>query len=76
MECRFDLKPLHCAQCGAYIGELGTCEDEAVCGHCDSRGLEPWQDEDMVIGVDTVYQPNEGGKTPRLRVNLKQPEFL
>ena len=70
MECKFDLKPLHCAKCGAYIGELGTCDDVAYCGHCDGAGLKPWVEDGTIMGVDTVYQPDEEGETPRRRINL------
>ena len=71
-ECRFDLKPLHCAKCGAFIGQLGTCDDVAYCGKCDSAGLKPSQDDDTIIGVDTVYQPepDQEAKHPMQRVNL------
>lgn len=71
-ECRFDLKPLRCTKCGAYMGELGTCDDVAYCGKCDGGGLEPWRHDDMTIGVDVVHQRDEGGKTRRLRIHLHQ----
>lgn len=63
-ECKFDLQPLYCDYCGAYIGVLGTCEDYALCDTCQSRDLKHW-DEGARRGYDLVYSPREEkGKAP------------
>lgn len=56
-ECQFDLQPLNCAQCGAYIGTFGTCEDFAVCGNCSTKHLERYVKE-RHTRADLVYSPD------------------
>jgi hypothetical protein len=65
-ECRFDLKPLECANCGAYIGELGTCEDSAVCDNCLS-GYKTGKAEDLIISPK--YQETKSGEIERAVTN-------
>lgn len=40
IDCKFELSPLNCSQCGSYIGELGTCEDFAICSACNTKVLK------------------------------------
>ena len=56
-ECRFELKPLHCSRCGAFLNEEGTCEDEqgAFCGPCS---VEYFGLENIKTDKDIVWQPN------------------
>lgn len=63
-ECKFELKPLYCDQCGAFVGVLGTCEDFAVCDTCQSRDLTDYENGAR-RGHDLVYSPQfERGKPP------------
>lgn len=63
-ECKFELQPLNCGQCGAFVGVLGTCEDYAFCDNCQSRDLRHYEDGDR-RGHDLVYSPQfENGKPP------------
>lgn len=50
-ECRFELVPLYCIDCGAAIGELGTCDDRAWCRVCSSRHAG------YIDTEDSIYQP-------------------
>jgi hypothetical protein len=63
-ECRFELQPLYCGSCGAFIGSLGTCEDYAVCDRCQSQDLKDYENGAR-HGYDLVYSPQfEKGKPP------------
>ena len=63
-ECKFELHPLNCAQCGAFIGVLGTCEDYAVCDRCQSQDLRDYANGAR-RGHDLIYSPQfEKGKPP------------
>ena len=68
-ECQFDLKPLHCSNCGAFIGDLGTCEDQALCGPCAKemfgnnipvKGDQIWQ-RDFSDEDGLTYMPTHAG---------------
>lgn len=61
-ECKFELKPLNCASCGAYIGDLGTCEDFAICSACNSKVLSARFGDNVTTDVDEIYSPAEEGK--------------
>lgn len=63
-ECQFELQPLYCGQCGAYVGVLGTCEDFAVCDTCQSKDLRDYE-QGARRGHDLIYSPQqEKGKPP------------
>jgi len=63
-ECKFDLVPLNCDECGAFVGVLGTCEDHAWCDACHSKSLQNYDAGDR-RGYDLVYSPQyEKGKPP------------
>lgn len=63
-ECKFDLQPLYCGECGAYIGTLGTCDDFAWCERCNSKRLRAYE-AGARSGHDLVYSPQyEKGKPP------------
>lgn len=71
-ECKFELAPLNCSECGAYIGVLGTCEDSAWCERCNSKALRAY-DEGARSGHDLVYSPqNETGKSPMLAAKIRR----
>lgn len=72
-ECKFELEPLYCGECGAYIGVLGTCEDVGWCDNCHSRSLRNYEAGDR-FGYDLIYSPQEErGKPPMhtAKTNLK-----
>jgi hypothetical protein len=52
-ECRFELMPLHCSLCGAYLNQEGTCEDQehAFCSNCAKQEFDS-------ISTDHIWQPN------------------
>jgi hypothetical protein len=59
-ECRFELGPLSCSECGAFIGVLGTCEDSAWCEKCNSKTLAATlNDPNARSGSDLIYSPIE-----------------
>jgi hypothetical protein len=63
-ECRFELQPLYCLECGAATGLLGTCDDAVWCERCNSARLRAY-DEGARTGHDLVYSPREEtGKSP------------
>lgn len=60
-ESKFELSPLYC-HCGAYVGELGTCEDFAICSACNTEVLRARFGSDAQTDVDEIYSPAEEGK--------------
>lgn len=64
-ECRFELQPLYCIDCGAFIGNLGTCEDWAWCERCNSRRLAHAKKS----GYDVIYSPQEEKGKPPMRAS-------
>lgn len=66
-ECKFDLQPLSCIDCGAFIGDLGTCEDLAWCEACNSKRLDAYGMKRS--GYDLIYSPQEEHGKPPMRVN-------
>ena len=68
-ECRFELVPLYCIDCGAATAELGTCDDHVWCRVCSSRHAK------YISDFDTIYQPPEEGevKYQRVCVNRVKP---
>lgn len=65
-ECKFDLQPLNCDECGAYVGVLGTCEDFAWCERCNSKMLRLY-DSGARSGHDLVYSPQYEKSKPPMR---------
>jgi DNA-directed RNA polymerase subunit RPC12/RpoP len=65
-ECKFDLQPLYCDECGAFVGNLGTCEDHAWCERCNSRILATL--EVKPSGYDLIYSPQEERGKPPMQV--------
>jgi hypothetical protein len=61
-ECKFELQPLNCIQCGGYVGELGTCEDFAVCSACNTKVLKARFGDKASTDVDEIFSPAEEGK--------------
>lgn len=55
-ECKFDLQPLSCSECGAFIGTLGTCDDTAWCEKCNSKALRARLSNPAAhSGYDLIY---------------------
>lgn len=70
-ECKFELQPLYCDECGAYVGALGTCEDRAWCNACNSKVLKDYNIGKR-NGYDAVYSPQfEKGKPPMRQGKVK-----
>lgn len=70
-ECRFELQPLYCSECGAYIGVLGTCEDDAWCEACNSKALQAESNKpDARSGSDWIYNSVEPKSA---RIITKEP---
>lgn len=70
IECQFELQPLTCMECGAFIGDLGTCEDAAWCERCNSVRLRAYEDGAR-SGHDIIYSPQfEKGKPPMLAAKV------
>lgn len=69
-ECQFELKPLRCADCGAFIGTLGTCEDFAVCDRCAHDDLREY--DASIGGYDSIYSPQYEEKDGELVITKFQ----
>src|SRR5215510_4847633 len=52
-DCVFEEHTLYCENCGAYIGDTGTCADSAFCGRCEKT----YHGE---AAVDAIYVPVSG----------------
>lgn len=63
-QCQFEIKPLYCDDCGAYIGEEGTCQDYATCRNCAILEDEYPAEDDLCKMVpathDTITSPRGG----------------
>lgn len=74
-QCQFEIGPLYCGDCGAYIGEEGTCRDYATCKKCAILEDEYPTEEDLCSMVpashDTITSPKGGYKASMIttRVN-------
>jgi len=68
-ECQFELQPLYC-HCGAYVGELGTCEDFAICSACKSEVLRARFGASASTDVDEIFSPAEEGKFKYERMKI------
>lgn len=66
-ECKFELQPLYCIDCGAFVGDLGTCEDFAWCEQCNSKRLSALGEERS--GYDMIYSPQEEKGKPPMRAS-------
>lgn len=57
-ECRFVLQPLHCSLCGAYVNELGTCEDQknVFCKRCFKK---MFGEEVIKAEGDMIWLPDD-----------------
>lgn len=72
-ECQFELQPLYC-HCGAYVGELGTCEDFAICSGCNSKVLKARFGDSARTDIDEIYTPADEGKYKYDRLKVHRGE--
>lgn len=70
-ECPFEIHPLRC-ECGAYIGEEGTCKDIAICRKC--RELEESQVPGVFIPAehDQIISPTGGYRERMFSTDIKR----
>jgi len=62
--CRFEERPLYCNECRSFIGELGTCEDHAICRNCEKT--QYGTPREVKRKSDVIYSP-EGGPRSQLK---------